>query len=1121
MVKQFNHLFRSTCFVLLSVCFLCISTDVHCQELQFVSLDPILTGVEFSNKCIETPHRCIFQYDYFYNGGGVAIADFNNDDLPDLFFTGNDVPNRIYFNEGGFRFRDVSERAGISGDKWYTGVTVVDINNDGYNDIYLSCSGPDFLTKSTRNELYINNRNGTFSERAKEYGIDDNGLSTQAVFFDMDRDGDLDLWVLNHAVRNLANSEPDWINAVKKMPRAEYERFCNSLYRNDDGHFINITDVSGIQEVGFGLGIAVSDFNQDGLPDVYVCNDYFIPDKYYINQGNGIFRDRIRDMIPHCSFYSMGCDAADINNDGWTDLCVLDMTPADHYRNKMLMGSMNVKDFRYLTEYLDFVPQYMYNTLQLNEGLGMMADIGQLAGVHQSDWSWAPLLADFDNDGKKDLYITNGYKRDVKNNDWKLKLISLMKDPAFGPAMYFDHLMTADVTPIPNQVYRNTNGMQFQPINEGWNMKETSFSNGAAYGDLDGDGDLDLVVNNLDQPAFIYRNDVSSANHWIRLKLHSKDPSASLSNSRVAVYSGELVVHNDNIFQRGYQSYCEPVLHVGLGEKTSVDSLVIRWGNGKVQRIDRPKIDRTIEVEYSEDHLVRTAQLDPFGSFSCGLEFANMTADGIQPRFYHEENKFDDFEKEVLLPHRQSMLGPGMAVADVNGDGLEDFFIGNAKGKPSVIYYQYTSGVFVAAPDFLPPSLTGGEILGAAFFDANGDGAPDLYLARGGGGEFSTTDSLLSDVLLINDTSGHFKIQHDALPLMLQSTKVVLPFDYDNDGDMDVFVGGRNVPGAYPLSPASFLLKNDDGIFSYDAHWPPEYSSIGMITGGCWLDWNGDGQTDLVLVGEWTPLLVFLNTDGVLKRLDTPQLDGLTGWWSSIAHGDFDEDGDEDVLLGNLGWNNKFHPSVKKPLEVYANDFDDNGTLDIVLSKYYKDHAVPVRGRECSSVQMPGLAQQFPTYDSFASSSLDHIYDPYKLRSAYHLVANSFSSLYLENLGNGQYREQELPVECQVSPINSFVVKDLDGDHHLDIVVAGNNTETEVETIPYDAGKGIFMKGKGDGTFSVYSSIESTGLYIPGDVKLVLPVSILKGKYTGLLVAKNNSRLGLVVIKPARMNIPH
>ena len=1064
------------------------------------------SGIDFANKVHETPGRHIGIYDYFYNGGGVATGDLNNDGLPDLVFTGNDVDDRIYINEGGLKFEDITEGSGFESSGWSTGVTLADVNNDGFLDIYICKSGPEDDPSKTRNELYINDGGDKFVESAAQYGIDDNSLSTHAVFFDMDNDGDLDLFVLNHAVRNWANELPDFLSYVEKFPQGRYKRYCNTLYQNDNGKFTDISSKAGIQQLGFGLGVSMTDLDGDGLIDIYVANDYFIPDFYYKNLGNGRFEDVSSNKLSHTSYFSMGCDAADINNDGLPDLAVMDMTPADHYRSKMLMNSMNVNQFRYMVEYLKYTPQYMVNSLSINNGLGVMSDIGQMAGVSQTDWSWAPLVADFDNDGFRDMYVTNGYLRDVKNNDWRMKVLDKMKNPEFGPDDYFTMLDSAESTPVSNIMFRNSGAYEFENATRDWNLESPSYSNGAAYADLDLDGDLDLVVNTFHESVTVLRNNANqqTGNNYLSLDLRDENGSPYMGNIKVRVESGDDVLFAETTYSRGFQSSVEPVVHFGLGETEAVNQVEFVWPDGTLGFLVSPNINSRVVVNLNELEKKPTAEPERselFGNVSMA----------IRPPFYHEENDYDDFELDILLPHKMSNLGPGAAVADVNGDGLDDFYVSGALGQSSTLFMQDSEGGFRQHNRNFIDSYDWEE-LGAEFFDADGDGDLDLYVACGGAGRADPEEDFLQDKIFINE-SGDFKVK-DVLPEINSSTRVVRPLDWDEDGDLDLFVGGANMPGEYPDHPRSYLLENENGRFrDVTETKATSLMHAGMVTDAIWFDWDRDSRDDLVVVGEWMPVSVWLNKEDGFAQMDNPVQDS-EGWWSSIEKGDFDNDGDEDLILGNVGWNNKFHPSPEKPLHCFLSDFDENGTLDIVLSKHYRESMVPVRGRECSSSQMPFLIDSFPTFHEFASSTLDEIYGQQNLNSALHLKASTFTSLYLENSG-GEYIVSPLPIEVQMSAVNDFLVRDFNEDGNLDILLAGNRIETEVETVPYDAGKGLILIGRGDGTFDIDLSVQKTGLFLPGDVRELVPISLTSDAYPGVVVAKNNARLNLIVWKDA------
>tara|TARA_A100000171_G_C2138103_1_gene152083 strand:- start:274 stop:3624 length:3351 start_codon:yes stop_codon:yes gene_type:complete len=1066
------------------------------------------TGVDFINTSKETPGRHFGHYEYFYNGGGVAIGDINNDGLQDVFFAGNDTSNTLYLNEGGFKFKDITRTAKLSSTNWSTGVTMVDINQDGFLDIYVCNSGPDSKDSLLTNQLYINNGDETFTESAQQYGVADSSYSTQAVFFDMDADGDLDLLVVNHSDIKYGRGITGWEQFLAEQTPEAYKKSCNTLYRNEGNNtFTDITKEAGLFRPGFGLGVSVSDFDENGFLDIYITNDYFIPDFLFYNVGNGTFREVIKARASHVSFYGMGCDAADFNNDGLVDLSVVDMTPADHFRNKTLMESMDVERFSYLVDNRQMIPQYMYNTLHVNRGKGIFSEIANLSGVSQTDWSWATLFMDLDNDTYKDLYITNGFKRDVKDNDWRIEYLARKELEDINSEIYLEQLTKAKSIPIPNYGFQNNGDLTFKNKTTDWGLEELSFSNGVAYGDLDNDGDLDLVVNNLESPAFVYRNNASEKgeNHFIQFELFDGKANNSVLNSQITVYTGEKKQLVEYSFVRGYASTMQPLAHFGLGTITAVEKVEIKWPDGSQTTIENPTIDTKHRIDKTQSQLVRALKENPRPYFLDAISRAPKIT------YQHTENSFDDFKDEILLPHQQSTLGPAVAVGDVNGDGFDDFYLGGALGQAGELYKQTLVEGFVPVPQKAFNTDAQFEDTGALFFDADGDGDIDLYVASGGGGDVANNERLLQDRLYLNDGKGIFTRSVNGLPKINSSTLHISENDWDGDGDLDLFVGGRTTPGKYPVAPQSYLLENKKGIFEdKTTQLAPKLQYAGMVTSSVWSDIDQDGKKDILVVGEWMGIKAFVNSeDGFVDKSESFGLTNTTGWWYSIAKGDFDNDGDEDFIVGNVGSNNKFHPSEKKPLHIFSNDFDANGTLDIVLSKLYQGNLTPVRGKECSTQQMPFLEEKFPSYSDFASSTLVGIYGEEKLNEALHYEATNFASVYLENTGNGAFSITNLPMEAQLSPINDMVVYDFDKDGNLDVVVGGNMFNTEVETPAYDAGKGLYMQGKGDGTFATLFEVNKSGIYMPYNVKGLRLISISQEKRPAILVANNNTSVQL------------
>ena len=1081
---------------------------------QMTLLSSSQTGITFENFVNESAERGFTFYEYFYNGSGVAIGDINNDGLPDIFFTGSDAENKLYLNKGNFKFEDVSKKMGIESGKWSTGVSMVDINNDGWLDIYICNSGPSPNPLDMQNELYINNKGKSFSEQASKYGIADQSRSTQASFFDMDNDGDLDLWVMNHGKRRRGVGTEEWFKNSNALSKTEYNRECSTLYRNDgNNHFTDVSQNAGIQKIGFGLGIAVNDFDQNGFLDVYIANDYFIPDFMFLNNGDGTFTDRIETKLSHTSYYAMGCDVADFNNDGLMDMAVLDMTPADHVRNKVLMASMDVATFDYLTLTKKYTPQYMFNSLYVNNGFGIMSDIGLFAGVSQTDWSWAPLFADLDNDGFKDLMITNGYKKDTKNNDWQIKLdqLSKAKGDKYSAQDYFDHLQKANVNPVPNSIFKNKNGLEFENKLEDWGFSTPSFSNGAAYADLDKDGDLDLVINNFDQPAFVYQNNSveKGSGNFVQVKLENSQTDRTVLHSKVNIYYGDQMQSAIYAFTRGFQSSVEPLVHFGLGKQSKIEKLEIIWPDGTKSVIENPSINTVHTIDRQKSKVIREEEQKVVPLF------ANLTDRYVHPQFKHIENRYNDFQKEILLPHRQSTIGPAIAVGDVNGDGQDDFYIGGAKGQAGALYTQNGSGHFNLQSVKAFGNTSSYEDTGAKFLDVDGDNDLDLYVASGGGGDVEQDKALLQDRIYVNDGRGNFVHKKDKLPTIESSTKVIAEIDWDKDGDLDLFIGGRTTPGKYPLAPKSYLLQNDNGKYTNQTkELAPELEHLGMVTDAEWTDTNNDDNPDLLLVGEWMPISLFQKEGNKFKN-STPSMDieNSAGWWSSLLKTDIDKDGDDDFIVGNIGLNNKFHPSEEKPLYIYANDFDENGALDIVLSKIYNGKKVPVRGKECSTEQMPFLAEKFPTYEGFATASLEDIYEVKHLSTSTQYEVTNFASVYLKNNGDETFEMIELPKEAQLAPINGIIAKDFDQDGIEDLIVGGNLKQTEVETPLYDAGKGLFLKGQKNGTYVTNLQIEYSGLFLHNDVRDLALIHVGPNKRPGFLVANNNDNVELIVYR--------
>ena len=1093
--------FYALLILVISACKTDQPTEAFSGQL-FSQVAPLQSGVFFVNGINESWQRNTMTFDYFYNGAGVALGDINNDGLTDIFFAGNDVTNKLYLNQGNMQFEDITLNALQSSVKWASGASMIDINNDGFLDIYVCNGGPNAEAALRTNDFYINNGDMTFTNKAEKMGVNDAGRSVQSSFFDYDSDGDLDLWVNNHSLYD--GNLNQWLSNQNDEPQKSNPTGKTRLYRNDGGIFTDVSQEAGIFKEAFGLGLATADFDDDGDIDVYVANDYFLPDYYYINNGDGTFTDKSKLLLAHTSFYSMGCDAADINNDGVLDLAVVDMTPEDHYRNKVLMESMDTERFRYLHDRLKFTRQYMFNSLQMGGGFGSFQEVGKAYGVSQSEWSWSALLADFDNDGYKDYYVTNGFYRDTKDNDFRLKQKEFESMPGaqFNEQVFNEFLKILKSTPTQNQLYRNEKGEKFSNQSTAWTDMGPSFSNGAAYGDLDNDGDLDLVINNLQDTATILENKLPNSN-YLQVQLINPTRTAASDHAVVKIFQGDKIQRADYNFSRGYQSSVQQRIHFGLGDD-AIDSLSVSWSDGTHYGSSDVKSNQMLTINK------RSGQVIAKNNDRENTRFMDITRSTGMDIFV-DERDHDDFATEILLPHKYSTMGPALAVGDVDGDGFDDFYVGGSQGIAGRIYTA--SGTSFSPIDNKTFTLDSKhEDLGAVFLDVDNDGDQDLYVASGGGSEAAVSPILQEDRLYINSGNGFFVRSVISLPKTESSTKSITKLDYNGDGKIDLFVGGRNTPGKYPLAAESYLMINTGGKFRIEDLSAIQENMCGMVTGSAVADLDQDGKDELIIVGEWCAPQIYSQSENGLALVENAALAEMTGWWQSIQTVDIDRDGDQDIVLGNMGENNKFHPTKEKPLGVLASDFDDSGSIDIVLTKEYKGKTVPVRGKECSTEQMPFLQEKFPTYDGFASSGIEDILGAEKVSSANQKAVTTMSSMILINNGGMSFDAQKLPAPAQWSPILDMIIDDFDKDGHTDIVVAGNLYDTEPETPSYDAGRGLLLNGNGDGTFTTSNLIQYSGLNISRNVRAIEPIK-LGSNQKGILVANHNDKMQLFLTR--------